>query len=94
MTLLKIGVTVLVLEKTDFLSFGQLILKGNLLGSDCARARARASAARNYAQCVMRNAIPRNRLKDPVLSIMLHPPLNNRSLALVQTGKIIDAREA
>ena len=35
---------------------GQLILKGNLLGSDCAR----ANDARNFAQYVMRNAILRN----------------------------------
>ena len=37
-----------------------MILKGNLLGSDCARARARANGAKNYAQYVMRNAILRN----------------------------------
>ena len=39
-------------------------LKGNLLGSGCARAHARADDARNYAQYVMRNAILRNHLKS------------------------------
>ena len=36
----------------------------NRLGSDCARARARASDARNYAQYVMRNAILWNHLNQ------------------------------
>ena len=31
--------------------------------------------------------------KDPVLSVMLHVPLNNRSLASVQTKTITEVRE-
>ena len=49
-------------------------------------------------EIVFKNLYGRNvfnaRIKDPVLSIMLHASLNNRRLDPVQTKTVTEAREA